>query len=58
MGGYFKKGDTECAFDVFDQMESVNIVPIDFTFNTIINGLCKVGHTSEANRKGDVEELC
>ena len=37
-------------------MISVNVVPTYFTFNTIINGLCKVGHPSEANRKGDVEE--
>ena len=46
--GYFKKGDTELGFDVFDQMVGVNIVPTDFTFNTVVNGLCKVGCTSEA----------
>uniref|UniRef100_A0A2P2LN12 Pentatricopeptide repeat-containing protein At5g57250-like n=1 Tax=Rhizophora mucronata TaxID=61149 RepID=A0A2P2LN12_RHIMU len=48
VGGVCKRGDFEVAFQLLAEMEKKGI-PSNVTYNTLINGLCKIGRTTDAD---------
>jgi leucine-rich PPR motif-containing protein len=49
INGFCKRGDFDRVFHLLDEMEKRGINPSIVTYNTVINGLCKFGRTSEAD---------
>lgn len=47
--GFSQRGDFDNVFHLFDEMEKRGISASIVTYNTVINGLCKFGRTSEAD---------
>ncbi|KAK4391975.1 Pentatricopeptide repeat-containing protein, mitochondrial [Sesamum angolense] len=47
--GVCRKGDFDLVFHLLDEMDKKGINPGIVTYNTVINGLCKVGRMAEAD---------